>query len=482
MRFLFLITVAVVLANPARGQTCTCESNFEWVKKTFEENDAGFQYIIDKKGQAAYNIHNQLMLEKVKTAKTLTECIGLLYEWLTFFRSGHIGIEQLINDAPASQNVSQTTNAAVHETWKVDIPKFEEYITIKKESDYEGVWQINDYKVGIQKDGMNYIGFIITADVDGWREPGLVKLKIEHDGDKLISTFFMRDHSPVKSGEPEFIGNNHLQIGQQTLKRLMPVFPDDPLVENYFKSMLSREPYLEELNATTLYLRIPSFDHNEKQAIDNVISVNKEKILKTENLIIDLRNNGGGSDECFTKLLPFLYTNPIRTVWVEFLSTELNNQRFLDFATTEEYDFDDETRKWMKESYEKLQSRVGEFVNLFGDDVSITQYDTVFVFPKNIGIIINDGNASTTEQFLLAAKQSKKVKLFGTTTFGALDISNMHTIDSPCNEFRLHYCLSRSMRIPDMTIDDIGLQPDYYLDKTIPQYKWVEFVNEILNK
>jgi hypothetical protein len=38
------------------------------------------------------------------------------------------------------------------------------------------------------------------------------------------------------------------------------------------------------------------------------------------------------------------------------------------------------------------------------------------------------------------------------------------------------------MRIPGMTIDNIGLQPDFYLDKTVPQYKWVEFVNEILNQ
>ena len=145
-------------------------------------------------------------------------------------------------------------------------------------------------------------------------------------------------------------------------------------------------------------------------------------------------------------------------------------------------DLDESMRQWAKNTYDKLQEKLGEFVFPFNVPVSIDRQDAVYEYPKNVGIIINEGNASTTEQFLLAAKQSKKVKLFGVTTAGALDISNMTSAESPCKEFRLWYCMSRSMRIPGMTIDDIGLQPDFYLDKTIPKYKWVEHVNEILNQ
>ncbi len=478
MRFLIFITVAVFLSCSANEQTCTCVSNFEWLKKTFEENDAGFQYIIDKKGQATYNIHNQLMLEKIKAAKSSTECTNLFYEWLTFFRSGHIGIERLTNETTPSQNVSQTIQKT--EMWKGNISQFEKYIDTKKETNFEGIWETGPYKIGIKKEGANYIGFIIDADVDGWREQGQIKLKIRQNGDKLQSIYYMRDYSIDESENPELIGNNYLQIGQWTLKRLKPVFSNDPIVENYFKSINSRNPYLEEMNATTLYLRIPSFEYENKSVIDKVLTENKEKILKTENLIIDLRNNGGGSDQCFEELLPFLYTNPIRTISVEFLSTVQNNQVFLEYSTN--LNFDENMRQWAKNVYDKLQERLGEFVLTFNEPVSIDRLDTVYEYPKNVGILINEGNASTTEQFLLAAKQSKKVKLFGVTTSGALDISNMASIESPCKEFRLWYCLSRSMRIPGMTIDDIGLQPDFYFDKAIPQYKWVEFVSEILNQ
>ena len=39
----------------------------------------------------------------------------------------------------------------------------------------------------------------------------------------------------------------------------------------------------------------------------------------------------------------------------------------------------------------------------------------------------------------------------------------------------------RILRIPDMAIDEKGLQPDYYIDKSIPDYKWIDFVSGILN-
>ena len=89
---------------------------------------------------------------------------------------------------------------------------------------------------------------------------------------------------------------------------------------------------------------------------------------------------------------------------------------------------------------------------------------------------MNGGNGSTAEQFLLAAKQSRKVKLFGTTTMGVLDISNMYAVESPAHEFRLSYCISKSRRIPDMAIDGKGITPDFYLDKSIPPTDWLTFV------
>lgn len=475
-----LILIALILSNTfLSAQNCTCIDNYKWVKKTFEENDAGFQYALASKGEQAYADHNDRIEEKVKSVKTITDCTPILYEWLKFFRSGHIGIRLKENVAPVEVKKTET-KFPDWESYDIKTEDFITYLDSEKLIDYEGIWETPPYKIGIKYQGDGYIGFILESGAETWSK-GQIKLKFNIGENKTSGVYFMRDHSAVEVKEVTLIGNNHLKIGNFTLKRIYPEIEDQPKFAQYFNALNAQYPYIEQMNQTTLYLRVPSFNESYKRQIDSVLNANKEKLLTTANLIIDIRNNGGGSDAAYSEIIPFLYTNPIRGVGVEFLSTKLNNQRMLDFIHKPEYEFDDDGKKWAKESYDKLERNLGQFVNLNENIVSVNILDTVYPFPQNVGIIINEGNGSTSEQFLLEAKQSKKVKLFGVTTFGVLDISNMYFVESPCNEFQFGYSLSRSMRIPDFTIDEKGIQPDFYLDKSVPPYEWTEFVNKVLN-
>lgn len=106
----------------------------------------------------------------------------------------------------------------------------------------------------------------------------------------------------------------------------------------------------------------------------------------------------------------------------------------------------------------------------------------IYQNPQQVTILIDAGNGSTAEQFLLMAKQSKKVKLFGQKTTGALDFSNLNNVVSTSKNFKLFYTTSRSFRIPKMAIDDYGIQPDYFIDDSVPSYKWIDFVTEIMNE
>lgn len=341
--------------SPAAVPECNCREHFDWVKSTFEENDAGFGYVLEKKGQAAYDLHNALALEKVDAANTHGDCRQALQEWLRFFRRGHIALGYL---------------------------------------------------------------------------------------------------SPTAKLEPD---RNAPPTAEQLAERASRFF-------------------VEKINETTLYMRIPSFMRWAKPIIDSVVDRNRELILSTENLIIDLRGNGGGADYSWDELTPFLYTNPVRNLRVEFLSTPLNNEYWAKVRIDKEDDED----SWSRRILDSLEANPGKFYNPWGEKATVSRQDTVHRYPANVGVIVDEMCGSSTEEFLLHARQSMKVKLFGVQTYGALDISNVTEVDSPDGLYRLVYATSRALWLPDMVIDDIGIQPDFYLGD-MPREDWRDYTSDILN-
>jgi hypothetical protein len=474
-----VMAAATIVANAQNSEDCRCEESFEWLRSTFETNDAGFGYTVERKGRATYDLHNTMTLEKARAAQTSSECTAALGEWLTFFRRGHIGIQLLKADAPAPA----AQNPAA-EMWTGDIAAFEKEMASRHADFFEGIWDLRVegavYKVGIKAEGDDYVCFIIESSEPGWKR-GQIRMRITRNGVDWETTYFTRDRWRLESKNPELLGETALCLETgQIFKRVSPALPEDPHIESYVKFLRVRTPYIEQLNPTTLYIRIPSFDLGQKAAIDKIIADNFAALVSTENLIIDVRNNGGGFSVSYEELMPLVYTNPVRTPAMSFLSTPLNIENTEMLLDIEELPEDD--KRMFATLVENMKARPGEFVPMENEDVDVESRDTVYEFPRNVGIIVNDGCASATEQFLLAAKQSRKVKLFGTTTGGMLDASNVRQTDSPDGRYRLSYTTSLSKRIPGMAIDDVGLQPDYYLDATIPGHKWVEFVSDILNR
>lgn len=464
------------------SQDCNCVDQFNWMKTTFEENDAGFQYVIDNKGKSAYEAHNKEIASKVQAVNGLNECATILNQWLQFFRAGHIGITiSNQNNNNSQQDNSEETIRTRFKDWeqhKVNIKEFKEYVSKLKTPGFEGIWTSTIYTIGVIKEGDGYVGFIIEADGVYWSEKQ-VKFKLESKGNSdYKAEFYVKDHSAVFWDKAELVGNNYMKIGNILLKRKDSVFESIPEVENYFEMIGGFDPSFKELSNNSVLLRIPSFQISFKKKIDSLLKVHHDKIINAENFIIDIRNNGGGSDAAYRNMIPYLYTNPIREVGVEFLSTPLNNARMDKIINNPEYPED--TKEWARNGLEKLNNNPNKFVKLGDEEIEIQTEEQVYANPKNVAIIINKNNGSTSEQFLLAAKQSKKVKLFGVTTVGALDISNMNFVEFPCGNMQLGYCLSKSLRIPGMAIDGKGIQPDYYIDKSIPDYKWINFVQAIL--
>jgi hypothetical protein len=315
----------------------------------------------------------------------------------------------------------------------------------------------------------NYAAVILNSKTKLWRQ-GQVKFELKQQSpDTFSCIFYYRDHHPevatyyFKNGE----FNNGDWIREGSAPRISEA--------KAYVQHDSVRCYVRKITGKTLYLRISSFNVEYAKTIDSLFKENELLVKETPNLIVDLRGNGGGSDYSYRPILPYLYTNPITTVGVDVLASEDNIKSWESLLA--DTNIPPEIKSELTSKIAQMKAYPNQYVNIAPDDT--TTYAEVLPYPQKVAILIDKNCASTTEQFLLAAKQSSKVTLFGEHTAGVLDYSNMVAKEFPCMPFKLYYAITRSRRIPKYAIDNIGIQPDIVLPKNSD---WIELTIKYLEK
>lgn len=238
---------------------------------------------------------------------------------------------------------------------------------------------------------------------------------------------------------------------------------------------------MKKLNSKTTLITLPSFDYPFVDIIKDLIASNRKQIGGSQNLIIDIRGNSGGTDNAYEMLFPYIITNPIRNMGVEYLATQTLVNGLEGYIKTVHNNKDkqgeiDTVRQWIG-LYEK---NMGKFVNLKDNTYSTQRIVKYKRSPGNVIILTDKRVGSSAESFVMKAKQSKKVKILGTVTSGGLDYAAARMFDFGCPEYLLQLPTYRSLRLPDYPIDNIGMQPDIYLDRSIKD--WVKFAIDYLEK
>lgn len=486
-----LVLVTLLLSASTFAQKCNCVENFNWMVKTFEENDAGFQYVIDKKGKDYYEDFKKRLTAKVSDTVSSKACMSFMWKYASFFRGGHIQLNWNRSFSEfTEQTVKKATNKITNEFYsEKEILKL---ISKKKNPHFlEGIWFFPDWntKFGVLQNEDNPTKFSfykIEYDIDFENFNIIFEIEYNNKNDKyLLNNLF---HSV-----------NGIDILIDTLKNTIS-YKRDNEIEHFFvkvpstkkdiqsgvsayKFFTSKKPYIEPLTRSTLYLRIPSFLYENKISIDSLMFRNDSLIRSYPNLIIDIRNGTGGSDDSFSEILPYIQTNKTHDVDLQFYATELNAKGYEYYANMIQ---DSVGKKECLEIAKQMRLNKGKFIDIDLTDI-YKGVDTLkrinlkkFDSPKQVAIICNKNNGSTDEAFLMMARQSKKVKIFGCTTGGMLDISNLHCVNSP--DGRLYFCygMTKSHRIPNFCIDDVGVQPDIYYQGIVPEIEWVDKVVEYL--
>ena len=209
------------------------------------------------------------------------------------------------------------------------------------------------------------------------------------------------------------------------------------------------------MNDSTFFLRIPSFADSES---NKIVENNLKEITSRPYLIVDLRGNGGGNDMNFQTLMALVYSQPYLTHGVELYATPDFLSLYRKLATENPKET---WAKFCQDMADSVAQHLGGYVLRPGlQRIRLIKRDSVYPYPRKVGILIHGRNASSAEQFILEAKNSEKVTLFGNEpTQGTIDLSNVYSFTSPLGWFQLSIPTTRSCRWPDITIDGKGIAP-----------------------
>ncbi|MCZ4243581.1 S41 family peptidase [Pedobacter punctiformis] len=459
---LMLLGSQVLMAQ----NTCGCKNALQNIIKKIESEYPGLEE--KTKDKLLYNSFKEQILKEATSANE-TQCLEILQKYTAFFKDRHIWV------VPNEISKPTETNSLANQSLNINLKSFKEDV-LKRPNEFEGIWKDETYEVGIKEvDANEYVGFIIKADPKYWK-PNEIKFRLHANGNY---EYYLQDRS-VQKGTYKIHDKSILYFN--VLRSLfIRQLPAAKLNTEQIKDKVNEINgfYFKALTPRTSILKLSNFSYQFVETIENLIEKNKILLENSEFLIVDLRDNGGGTDNAYQKLLPYILTNPVRYVGVEYLSTPT----LISSMETYKSNIKDKTKhadeiSGMDEDLKMLRANPGKFVNTRNKAVVIDTINLELISPKEIIILTNKHVASAGENLILAARQSKKVKIMGTPTSGVLDYASARYFEIGCSNYKLMMPAYRSLRLPDYPIDNIGAQPDIYLDSSVKD--WIETAKNYL--
>lgn len=215
----------------------------------------------------------------------------------------------------------------------------------------------------------------------------------------------------------------------------------------------------EEKNGTTAYLQIKNFS----SSTDELAAVLPKIVANAtyKNLIIDLRDNGGGGINAAFELAKYIVTSDLEVGY--FVTNKLQYSGF------------------EPELFRTLPSVQPKSTNEFGEQLKTSPgVKLIFkkpsnpVFTGNIYVLTNGKTASTCEPIVYALKNNKKAIIIGERTYGGMlaaspfVVSGKYTLMLPIADFYTY---------DGIRLDKVGVSPDIEVKSEEALNKALEIIN-----
>jgi hypothetical protein len=354
----------------------------------------------------------------------------------------------------------------------------------------EGIYENDTYQIAVlanKTPERDYYAVVTKSKTPLWEE-GQVKFefkKIEKSDYEYL--LFYRNHS-YQIGR--VTAHNPVYKLLEELKKIHPQQTASTAAtpETNFDNAPNGDWFqFKALNDSTNYVHIKTFDGSLKSKFDSAYQKIAPMIEQKNNLIIDVRDNGGGSDGCWRTLSKYLYTQPF-----DYDKTDV----FCSTGTIKRYEeFLAEVKK-NKKNYGAtmvifLRKRIkamkkapeGTFISTIKASVPwwarplINQksykQSKIYASPKKVILIYNRNSASATEGLILAAKHSKKALSFGETSQGCIAFGDVMPTNTPIGfvlDVSVQYTPNR------FQYEKVGIPPQV---EAQPNKDWIEQANAL---
>lgn len=218
------------------------------------------------------------------------------------------------------------------------------------------------------------------------------------------------------------------------------------------------------VDGETYLIRFPSCDPDVVSPAEVRRAVDAYLDSGCENLVVDIRGNGGGSDYTYEPLLKLLYDHEGAEDNMEY--------RVSDLAIVHVREFAGDTERSRERIARMERTPVGEFLPVESPTYTI-RYDSVSLRPRQAALIIDGCVASSGEQFVLEVGAcSHRTTVFGQdNTLGCLDYSNCEILRFPQDTSRwMIVPVTRSCRVAaGRGIDAEGIAPNVRIPLPLPE-------------
>jgi Peptidase family S41 len=459
------------------GQTCDCSENFKYLKAGVENNYSGFLDKTNGLAKRRYEFFADSIGALIKDEKNIYNCYIQLRSFTSFFNDQHLTLTLNIND---STKPFFKTLFSAFERENIDTNTYVNNLKKKSANTILGIWVSEDRNTEIivepkfERGKGKYVAFIWKSSSIFWNKGQ--KLFETSEIQKSKMTFFNYDRRPIQSSYSIKRNILEIDIDGKWLRKTKDIdFPNEKTNPDFdINTIIS----LKKTEDNYCVLKISNFHISYKKKIDSVLAANEKILSSTKYLIIDLRNNGGGHSQTFENLLPLLYTNAIYKDGDSMRSSPDNIRLFKEILSNPNYSSEKEKVK-IETIIKKLESSEGQFVEINKRE-PLPLIMKSKPYPEKIAILSNSVTVSAAEQFLIYAKQSKKTTLFGQSSAGSIDYVNYVSGRSmPCNYFLYYAAISKSERVKENPLDNIGVKPDIVISENMD---WIKYVKSYFRK